>query len=1529
MSESANRASPRPAFFPASFAQESYWLIDRLTPGEATYHIPWVLTVEHPLPPASLRAALDVVSARHEAVRTTFDEEEGLPRQRIAGSMRIPLAVHDLRSAARGDQEKRRRSIHATEAGAPFDLGRGPLLRAALLITSEESCELLLTAHHSIVDATSLRILAIEILTLARTPGRTLSSEGLQYADFAVWQREQLSGEALEREVAHWRSRLSDVPSQISIPGDLAADGTPAHLGAREPLGLEAADFDALRKLAASHDTTLFMVLLAALGTLLTRHCGHQRLLIGVPVSGRHHAQLDTVVGPLVNTVPVLVDATGDPAFRTLLGRVRHAVLDALAHQDLPFGELVKHLMPAREPGNTPLVQVMLAHHDTEAAGAVPGVSSIHLTDTGTAKFDLTVTTDANRPESSHLEYRTSRFSPEWAADLSDQFRTLLGGLRSAVEHPLSRLPIRSDTAVARAADWNRTFAARPARAGAHTPFETRARRTPDSIALVDGERQVSYRELNSRANRLARTLLKEPLPAEAAIGICASRSAELVVAILAVLKAGGMAVPLDPRNPAARTALLLDDSGAGTVLAEPGMFPAQLNPTRLIVLDQDTGRGEGGHDLDLPVHDDQLSYLLYTSGSTGRPKGVMLTHGGVQNYALWCVREFRLSAGGSAALHGSIGFDTTVITNLLPALYAGQRVHLVHGGDAAAEPGAALAVVNELAALEHSYLALTPSQLQLLADGRQQDAGGSVLARVLVVGGERLFAKTLEPWRTGGDQEIINEYGPTETVAACCFHRVPREGALPDVLPIGHPIDNTTAVVVDEHGRPCPPGIPGELCVGGAGVARGYLDRPGMTAAVFVPDEDSPRPGARRYRTGDRARYLPDGTLVFLGRNDDQVKIRGHRVEPGEVESALLAHPAVHSCAVLPGGTPGLETLTAYVGATRPVPTAADLQAFLGASLPGPFLPSVYAIGSSLPMSATGKVDRAALAGLRLTRPTVRAPYAAPRTEVETTLAAIWREVLGVDRVGVHDSFFGLGGHSLSAARMLAKVWERLHVQVALHVLFDDPTIASLAACVIGERPGLLTDPVTAAAGHSSLSHGQEGIWFVHRLRPASQAYNTGAAYRIHGALRADVLISGFDEVLDRHEVLRSAIVTVDGTPRAIRVPRHLTRIRVKELDAVPVHDRERRIKEFVDDQAGRPFDLTTGPLLRASLLRFSDHDHVFVLIIHHIVVDGWSMEILFRDLDLLYRARLRGQDPALPALPISYGDFAAWQRARLSSGELSDQVDYWTGQLEDPPEELSWLTDGRRESGPSHGGHHRFWLPLRLRDTLERLSRSEDVTLFMTLLAGFGLLLWRYTRQRDLLVGVPVSNRTRQETENLVGLFINVLVLRLDLDVRRSGRELLHHVRETATEAYANQELPFSKFVETLRPDRHQTGHDPLVQVLFNFQYTPNPSLKLADLEVETMRPYRETTPVDLAVSIEYQDEGLYVQFEYDTALFSSEFIVRMAARYELLLTALAGEPDSRIDDLTITTPEDLRTALDWSTPAPDSVSPIPTRK
>ena len=1535
----ALRAAVRPFEIPLSYAQRRLWFLHRLE-GEseghkgATYTIPVAVRLEGALDVAALEAGLWDVMERHESLRTIFPEREGVAHQEIlaASAVRARLVVSAVSEAALAGALGR-------AAGEGFDLSAEPPLRAHLFELSERAHVLLLLLHHIAGDGWSLAPLLGDLAHCyaARRSGQApgLAPLPVQYADYTLWQHEVLGQEsdgesAIARQLGFWRGQLAGLPDAIDLPSDRGRPAVASHRGEVVGLRMSGELHVALAGLARAGGASLFMVLQAGLAALLTRLGAGSDIVIGSPIAGRSDNALDDLVGFFVNTLVLRTDTSGDPSLRALIGRVRAGNLLAYGHAELPFERLVEVLNPARSLSHHPLFQVMLAFQNNAAARFdVPGLATrFEPVATATAKFDLAVSVSEERGAdgtpagiSGVIEYATDLFQRDTVEAIAGRFVRLL---EAAVAHPdraIGSLDILSgEERASILRGWNDTAHALSA-ATLPELFAAQVARRPDAIAVVFEDESLSYGALDRRANRLAHHLRALGVGPETVVGLCLARSLDMIVGLIGILKAGGAYLPLDPHYPQERLAFMLADAGARVLVTHSALMeqlPAQASRHlhSIVRLDADAAAiaaqpaGAPAIDLD-PQHP---AYVIYTSGSTGTPKGVVGTHNGIANRIIAQTRIRPFVHNDTCCQKTSIGFVDSIFETLGP-LCMGAPLVIVP--DATSRDPEQLTAIIESAQI--TRLITVPSlAATLVSEPDVPRRLGSLSTWTL--SGEVLSSDLLRRLLDAcPDCQFVNLYGSSEVAADATWH-IPSACDEPRIS-IGRPLPNYRVYILDGSLQPVPAGVAGELYISGAGLARGYLDRAGLTAERFVADRFGAA-GSRMYRSGDIARWRSDGVLDFLGRADAQVKLRGFRIEPGEIEAVLLRHPGVAQAAVIAReDAAGDKRLVGYVvAAGAGAPEAASLRAHVARSVPDYMVPSAYVVLERLPLTPNGKLDRRALPA-----PEVRglALWRGPRTPQEEILCALFGEVLGVFGVGIADNFFELGGHSLLATRLIGRIRASLDAEISIRSLFEAPTVEALATR-LGEagaaRPALRA---VARPCEIPLSYAQRRLWFLHRLEGESEGhkgatYTIPVAVRLEGALDVAALEAGLWDVMERHESLRTIFPEREGVAHQEILAASAVRARLV-VSAVS----EAALAGALGRAAGEGFDLSAEPPLRAHLFELSERAHVLLLLLHHIAGDGWSLAPLLGDLAHCYAARRRGQAPGLAPLPVQYADYTLWQHEVLgqeSDGEsaIARQLGFWRGQLAGLPDAIDLPSDRGRPAVASHRGEVvGLRMSGELHVALAGLARAGGASLFMVLQAGLAALLTRLGAGSDIVIGSPIAGRSDNALDDLVGFFVNTLVLRTDTSGDPSLRALIGRVRAGNLLAYGHAELPFERLVEVLNPAR-SLSHHPLFQVMLAFQNNAAARFDVPGLATRFEPVASATAKFDLAVSVSEErgadgtPAGISGVIEYATDLFQRDTVEAIAGRFVRLLEAAVAHPDRAIGSLDILSGEERASIL-----------------
>ncbi len=1494
---------------PLSFAQQRLWFLDKLEPGNTFYNIPTAIRLKGKLDVDALEKSMMEILKRHDSLRTNFYERDGIPYQKIEQDIQFELERIDLIGKPHAERETEVLKLAGEDARKPFDLSRGPLFRASLIILDENDHVILFTMHHIISDGWSVNIMIQEIATiydsLANQKQIALPVLPVQYADFAHWQRNWLQGEVLGRQLQYWVEKLSDAPSLIELPTDRPRPSVKTFNGALQSFDIQPELTGALRKLTETSGATLFMSLLAAFQTLIHRYSGQDIIPVGSPIANRNQMETEGVIGFFANTLVFSTDFSGDPSFNDLLKRVRKTALGAYEHQDIPFEKLVEVLQPERDMSYTPLFQVMFVMQNKREHSYYTSDLEIApiIAESGTTQYDLTLSIEEGAEEiSGVLEYNTDLFNKETITQIIGNFQTLL---QTAVENPdlpISRLALLKEAEEqGMLYDWNSTASQYVEDRCVHQLFEEQVVATPEKIAVVFEDEQLTYKELNERANQLANHLRKLGVGTEILVGLCVERSLDMIVGLLGILKAGGAYLPIDPTYPVDRIDYMIADAQVGIVLTQQQLVNhiSTNDGTQTICLDSDwehiSHQSTENHDAHIQI--DNLAYVIYTSGSTGRPKGVMLRHRGINNLTKSQIADFAVDETSRILQFASFSFDAS-ISEIFTALLSGATLYLAQKDTLLSASGLVSFFKNN----EITIVTLPPSLLNIL---EPEDLAG---LKTIVSAGEACTKAIANKWHQA--VRFVNAYGPTEAtvgVTSYIIDHIPAEGS---TIPIGKPVSNTKLYILDEFMNPVPRGVAGELFIGSVGLARGYINRPDLTAEKFVPNPFSDESGARLYRTGDLVRFFADGNIEFLGRLDHQVKIRGYRIEIGEIESALNQHEDIQQAVVTAKKMPYSDNdhqLVAYMVLTQDREfTVNQARDFLKERLPEYMIPTYFITLSKLPMLPNGKINRKALPDPEVSDVASSGhEYVAPRTPTEELLAVLWGEILGVEKVGMFDNFFELGGHSLLATQLVSRVKNAFQVELPIRDFFETPFIFQLAQII--NKLKLEQDSIEVPNiervdrdRQLMLSFAQQRLWFLDHLEADTASYNLPSAIRVTGDLNVKALNYSLNEVIRRHEILRTRFTAIEGKPIQVIVPELTMEIPIVDLQHLPEEERENHALELAVEEAQKPFDLKKCPLIRVKLVQLKDNEYVLLFTMHHIISDGWSMGILIQEVGALYDAYLNKKPTPMPDLAIQYVDFAQWQRTWLQGKTLDMQIDYWKNQLAGSTPLLALPTDRPRPPIQTYQGRTKtFEIPKELSTAISRISRQEGATLFMTLMAAFQTLLYRYSGQEDINVGTPIANRNKSETESLIGFFVNTLVIRTDFTGEDTFQDIIRKVRETSLGAYAYQDLPFETLVDIIQPKRN-TSHTPLFQVMFVLQNLPMGAQELTDLVLEPIEPETGIAKFDLTLTMVESPDGFNGSFEFNTDLFDPETIDKMILHFRNLLEAIAEAPAAPISKL-----------------------------
>ncbi len=1477
-------------------------------PEDGVYISQTVLQFKGEFSNSAFAEAWHKVSARHAILRTAFTWQDLNEKvlQVVLRQAPIPTMQEDWRGISVTAQKQRLQEFLDADRRAGFKFHQAPLMRVSLMRTANDVLWFVWTRHHLILDGWSTALVLQELAAnyeAARSGHQLVLPEAPHYRSYIDWLADQ---DKVAAEL-FWRGEVRGITASTSLPMMRPGAANSRQRDQRKcSKQLHSELVSNLGAVARQHHVTLNTIFQGAWGILLSKYSGERTVLFGATTSGRpaELAEAEGMVGLFINTLPLRVSVKGSTLLKDWLVKLQERQSEARQYEYVSLTDIHSW---SEIPRTLSMFEINFVFENypsgifTELYNtgfSVPESAIDLVINTDIVHYPLTLTVKLGQGMELELLYHRGRLDDASARQMLENLEVLLEGMAVGMEGSMAELPVigeRQRNELFR--EWNNTYKSFGDCLLVHELISRQADRTPDAIAATCEQRHITYEQLDSRSGRLARYLVKLGVGLEVRVGLCLDRNLEILIAALAVLKAGGIFVPLEPELPAERLTYMLKDAQVSILLSSAGVGNRDFGDgARLVLLDTGCAFIESVSDQVLQISPPRAAgaYIMYTSGSTGNPKGVLVPHSALQNYVRWAVETYGLGSGEESPVHSSLGFDLT-ITSLLPPLTCGAVVRMMRrtGVDELAE---------EIRDCRNAFVKLTPSHLMALTEmGEVSTLAERV--RTFVIGGEALSGDSLFPWQEQSPKaRIFNEYGPTETVVGSCVFEITQveTGAM---VPIGRPIANTRVYLLEDELRPVGAGMVGELFIAGTGVTRGYVNQPALTAERFVPDIFTEVGGGRMYRTGDLARWRPDGTLEYLGRSDSQIKIHGYRIELGEIEAVLAQCPGVQQCVVIAAESDvGAKRLVAYVvGKTK----TSEIKEHLQQKLPPYMIPSAFVFLPGIPLTPNGKLDSKALPRPETTSDHA---YVAPRTPTQEILAGIWCQILRLDRIGIHDNFFELGGHSLLATQVMSRVAKTFHVQISLHGLFEAPTIAQLALCVerahnqgwIKEAPPIV--PVPRGDG-LPLSYGQWRLFFVHQMEPESSAYNVPTAIRIVGPVDISALQKSFYEIVRRHEVLRATFLMRDG--EAIQQVAPEMKITVDVVDLTAISSRHDTAQSLAREAADRPFNLTRDPLIRAMLIQLDSDDYQFVVTMHHAVSDDWSVNIILKELTQLYKhyhARLEFQ---LPELPIQYADFAVWQRQWLTGEALQQQIEYWRRQLASLPALSLPLDYPRGFTTGRTGGEVAFALSAESTASLLSLSHKEGVTLFMTLLAAFQLLLGRYSGQEDFAIGTPIAGRSRPELEELVGFFVNQLVLRADLTGNPTFSELLCKVRKVTLDAYTHQDLPFEHLVQELQPERDLIT-PPLFQAMLVLQNAPASYGDMDDLTITDISPARLSSKRDLTLYARELEGRLHFWLTYDSGLFTAATAERMAGDFELLLAAILEAPSHSISAYSFISPE-----------------------
>ncbi|MCC6499597.1 MAG: amino acid adenylation domain-containing protein [Anaerolineales bacterium] len=1512
---------------PLSFAQRRMWVLDQLEPGNPAYNLSVSIRLRGHLRMDALTNSVAEIIRRHETLRTTFIMMDDEPAQVIHAPFTLPVPIVIIQP----EQEPELPRLIHEETSQLFDLSKMPPVRAKLLKLDDTDHVLVFTFHHIISDGWSLQVFIRELRSLyqsfvnKQTP--LLPDLPVQYVDFVHWQDEWLQGDALDSQLSYWKEQLAAPLPMLNLPADYARPKVQTFHGARTSLTLSEPLSSALKELSRQESSTLFMTLLAAFSVLLYRQTGQTDMVIGTPIAGRSRSELERLIGVFLNTLVIRVDLNRDPTFLELVRRVRKVALQAYANQDIPFEKLLEELHPERYLNRTPIFQVFfnMLNFNEETLGFADLKSDYVDQSDAEARFDLTLyAREEHKCINLIFVYNTDLFSHERMEEMAGQLEGLLKQIAASPDETIDRYSLITDRARLMLPD-PAALLDRPEQIFLPRWVSDWARRTPNAIAIEKDAHCWTYKELDIQARLLARRLVRMGVKSGDVVAVCGSRSFNLIASMLAVFVSGGVLLTIDDDLPIQRKQLMLREASAKALIRGGGETEARIVWADMIQEDmilrltdspKDLAASEvedEATDIQPALSGDAPAYIFFTSGTTGTPKGVRGNHNGLSHFLVWQRNTFDVQSSDRAAQLTALSFDV-VLRDIFLVLVSGATLCLPEDNiELDAE-----ATLKWLGRNRISIIHTVPALAQMWLGGHAAESYLPEL-RWVFFAGEPLKDSLVHQWRKYFPEcQIVNLYGPTETTMAKCFYQIPSQ-IHQGIQPVGAPLPQTQALIINKAGRLCGIGEVGEIVIRTPFRTLGYINAPEENARKFFRNPFRDDEHDLVYHTGDQGRYRLDGYLDILGRIDDQVKIRGNRIELSEIESALCQHPDVKQAVVsLWEDETGDKRLAAYiVPVDLQFPKRHELKGYLQQLLPPYMLPASYILVDAIPLTSNGKINRRALPD-----PDFQSGqdfYIAPQSQLQELLVGIWSDVLHLEKVGIHESFFDLGGHSLLATQIMSRIRQVTRVDLPLRVLFEFPTVAGLSAQVeaLKDQDEFDIPPLKPMTrdGYPRLSFSQERMWFVQQLVPETTAYNITGNVSIKGRLNPQALEQAFNMVIDRHEILRTIFDIVDDEPvQVIKTSSHLS-MPVINLEAVSDLERTARLDELLTSAAKEPFNLVHGPLIRAFIVRLSDDEHILSIAMHHIISDQWSMGVFSREVASIYNSLTNRLPLDLPDLPLQYADYSLWQRSWLQGEQLNARLAYWRKQL-DGITALDLPTDHPRPAMQSfNGAMERIDLPESLIESVNNLCRQERITPFMFFLAIFKILLIRYSGQKDVAVGTPIANRNWLETENLMGTFVNTVVLRTQLVDNPMFKEFLRSIRELSLDAFGQQDFPFEKLVQELQSERDMS-RSPLIQVMFNMLNAPTVTQQpFNDLSMSPIWVDRRTAQFDLTFSVSV-DVFPHMLLFYNTDLFEQGTAQRMLGHLKTLMEHALEDPDRRILDLPmLTSAEQEKQLRSWN--------------
>ncbi|MDP1512981.1 amino acid adenylation domain-containing protein, partial [Paenibacillus ottowii] len=1475
-------------FYPMSSAQKRLYILNELEGAGTAYNMPGVVLLEGNIDAVRFEQAFKELVKRHEALRTSFHMVEGEPVQKVHDYVDFSITYLEL------DEEKAAEIVK--EFITPFDLSQVPLLRVGLVKTNEDRRVMMFDMHHIVSDGISVNILMSEFLDLYQ--GKTLLPLRIQYKDFSVWQKEMFAGDSIKKQEEYWLQTFKgdipvlDMPTDYPRPAVQSFEGDAVSFEINPELSVK------LNKLATDNGATLYMVLMAAYNVLLSRYTGQEDIIVGSPVAGRPHADLQGIIGMFINTLAIRNYPEGEKTFVQFLQEVRENAFLAFENQNYQFEELVEKLNLMRDMSRNPLFDTMFAlrtSNKTEfAASGINFKQYNNWLEGRKAKFDLMLeVVEGQEGITFNLEYCTRLFKKETIKRFGTHYISVLEEITACPEKRLWEIDVLLQEEKQQILyTFNATEAQYPKNKTIHQLFEEQAEKNPDHVAVVFEGKKLTYSELNKKSNGLAHVLRAKGVKPDSIVGILAERSLEMIVAILGVLKAGGAYLPIDPDYPEERISHMLEDSRAVILLTQSHFIDKYTSIGTVINLEDEQEYSDEQYNLSEVNKPSDLAYLIYTSGSTGKPKGAMIEHRNIVRLLFNSKMQFDFNENDVWTMFHSMSFDFSV-WEMYGALLYGGRLVVVPKMTARSNVEYLRLLRNE----KVTVLNQTPSAFYNIANEEVSYEEKELKIRYVIFGGEALKPALLKEWRKKYPQtRLINMYGITETTVHVTYKEIEEEEIRSNVSSIGRPIPTLTTYVMDKNMKVVPIGVAGELCVGGDGVCRGYLGRPELTKEKFV--QNPYKPEERLYRSGDLVRLLSDGEMEYLGRIDHQVKIRGFRIELGEIEAQLLKHPSIEeSLVIAKEDHQGSKYLCAYIAGENEL-TISELREHLLKELPEYMVPSYFVQLEKMPLTANGKIDRKALPEPEGNINT-GIEYEAPIGEFEEKLALIWQDILGIKKIGRNDNFFMLGGHSLKATSLVARIHKEFNLDMPLKEIFKAPIIAEIARYMKEAKESIYQSIQTAKEmEYYPMSSAQRRLYILNQFEGAGTAYNMPGSLLVEGSIDLELFQKTFQQLINRHETLRTSFHFIEGEPVQKIIDPVGFSVVYLESDEEKVGE---IVKEFI-----KPFDLGIAPLLRVGLVKTGKDKHVMMFDMHHIISDGTSMDILVHEFMDMYG----GNNPS--SLRIQYKDYSVWQKELFAGDKIKKQEEYWLQEFNGEIPVLNMPVDYQRPAVQSFdGGFIRFEAGSELTGKLIKLARDNGATLYMTLLASYNILLSKYTGQEDIIVGSPIAGRPHTDLQDIIGMFVNTLAMRNYPQGEKTFAEFLKEVRENSIRAYENQDYQFEELVEKLNVKRDMS-RNPLFDTMFVLQNTGSSELKIDRLKFIPYTNEFRISKFDLTLNARETQEGIAFDLEYATRLFKKETVERFAAHYLNVLEEITVYPGKRLSEIDMLSQEEKQKIL-----------------